>query len=53
MFSLAQQILGHLGVLLDLSPAVTALSPSILVMVAAVYLFRSAHRGRPSTAAIT
>ena len=53
VFSLAQQILGHLGVLLDLSPAVTALSPSILVMVAAVYLFRSAHRGRPSTAAIT
>ncbi len=46
VFSLAQQILGHLGVLLELSPAITALAPSILVMALAIYLFRSAHRGK-------
>ena len=53
VFSLGQQILGHLGVLLDLSPAVTALAPSILVMALAIYLFRSAHRGKPSAVSLT
>ncbi len=53
VFSLGQQILGHLGVLLDLSPAITALAPSILVMALAVYLFRSAHRQRSSAGSVT
>ena len=48
VFSLGQQIIGHLGLLLDVNPAVTALTPSILVMVAAIALFRNAHRGKPS-----
>ncbi len=53
VFSLGQQILGHLGLLLDVSPAVTALAPSILVMVLAIALFRSAHRGRSSAGSVT
>jgi lipopolysaccharide export system permease protein len=40
VFSLGQQITRHVGVLLDLSPAVTALGPSLLLTALAVYLFR-------------
>ena len=47
VFSLSQQILGRLGLLLDLSPAVTALAPSLLVIVLAIYLFRNTHRRKP------
>ncbi|HTR16549.1 MAG TPA: LPS export ABC transporter permease LptG [Acetobacteraceae bacterium] len=44
IFSMSQQIVDHLGLLLDLNPAVTALAPSLLLMALAVYLFRRAHR---------
>ena len=44
VFSLAQQIAGHLDLLLDLNPAAAALVPSLLLMGLAVYLFRRAHR---------
>lgn len=43
-FSLSQQILDHAGTLLDLSPAITTLAPSLLVIILAIYLFRHAHR---------
>lgn len=43
MFSLAQQITGRLGLLLDLSPAVTALLPPVVVIGLAVHLL---HRRR-------
>jgi len=46
VFSLSQQISGHLGLLLDLNPAITALAPSLLLMALAIYLFRRAHRPR-------
>ena len=50
VFSLAQQILGRLGQLLDLSPAATALAPALLVLAAAIALFpRSGGRARPAT----
>jgi lipopolysaccharide export system permease protein len=44
VFSLGQQIAGHLDVLLDLNPAVTSLAPSLMLMCLAVCLFRQAHR---------
>jgi lipopolysaccharide export system permease protein len=44
VFSLAQQIVGHLDLLLDLNPAATALGPSLVLIGLAVYLFRRAHR---------
>ncbi|HEV2678440.1 MAG TPA: LPS export ABC transporter permease LptG [Aliidongia sp.] len=44
VFSLTQQIAGHLDVLLDLDPAATALAPSLLLMGLAIYLFRRVHR---------
>ncbi len=44
VFSLSQQIVGHLDLLLDLNPVVAALAPSLLLMVLASYLFRRAHR---------
>ena len=44
VFSLVQQITGHLGLLLDLDPAMTALAPPCLLMVLAIYLFRGANR---------
>ncbi len=53
VFSLGQQILGHLGLLLGVHPAITALAPSVLVMALAVYLFRSTHRGRSSAGSVT
>ena len=43
-FSLGQQIVGHLDLLLDLNPATTMLAPSLLLMCLAVYLFNRAHR---------
>ena len=46
VFSLSQQILGHLGLLLELNPAATALAPSLLVIIVAVCLFRT-NRRRP------
>lgn len=44
VFSLVQQITDHVDLLFDLSPAATALVPSLLLMALAVYLFRRAHR---------
>ena len=44
VFSLFQQIAGHLDLLLDLNPAAAALVPSLLLMGLSVYLFRRAHR---------
>ncbi len=43
-YSLGQQILGRLGLLLGMSPAVAALAPPLLAMAASVYLFRRAYR---------
>lgn len=43
VFSLSQQITGHLGLLFDLSPALTATAPSVLLTAVAGYLFRRAH----------
>jgi lipopolysaccharide export system permease protein len=42
VFSLVQQIATHLGLLLNLSPAITATMPSFLLMAVALYLFRRA-----------
>ncbi len=50
-YSLGQQILERLGLLLGLSAAVGALAPPLLAMAAALYLFRrpgSGRRRRPS-----
>ena len=40
VFTLAQQITGYLGVLLDLGPATSALAPSLVLMGVAVHLYR-------------
>jgi lipopolysaccharide export system permease protein len=42
VFSLVQQITTYLGLLLNLSPALTATVPSVLLMALALYLFRRA-----------
>lgn len=42
VFSLVQQIASYLGLLLDLSPALTATLPSLAVMAVALHLIRSA-----------
>jgi lipopolysaccharide export system permease protein len=44
VFSLAQQIVGHLDLLLDLNPAATAIGPSLVLIGLSIYLFRRAHR---------
>ena len=44
VFSLFQQILSQLDLLLDLNPAATALAPSLLLIILSIYLFRHAHR---------
>lgn len=44
IFSLSQQIAGYLSLLLDLSPALTAITPSLLLMALSIHLFRRAHR---------
>lgn len=46
VFSLIQQIAGRLDLLLDLNPAVTALTPSFLLMALGVCLFQRMHRPR-------
>jgi lipopolysaccharide export system permease protein len=43
IFSLTQQITTYLGQLLNLSPALTATAPSIVLMALAFYLFRRAE----------
>ena len=43
-YSLGQQILERLGLLLGMSPAVGALAPPLLLMGGAAYLFRRMHR---------
>jgi lipopolysaccharide export system permease protein len=43
VFSLVEQITRYLGLLLDLSPALTATLPSFTLMAVALYLFRRAH----------
>ena len=44
VFSLGQQILDRLGLLVDLNPALTAMTPPLLVMGLAIVLFYRAHR---------
>jgi lipopolysaccharide export system permease protein len=44
VFSLIQQIAGHLDLLLDLNPAMTALTPSLLLIGLALYLLRRESR---------
>jgi len=44
VFTLVQQISAHLDLLLGLNPAVTAITPPLLLMALAIYLFRRAHR---------
>ena len=43
VFSLVQQITRYLGSLLDLSPALTATFPSLMLVAVAFYLLRRAH----------
>ncbi len=43
VFSLVQQILGHLGLLLNLNPALTALTPPLAVLLCAIHLLRPAQ----------
>jgi lipopolysaccharide export system permease protein len=43
-FTLVQQIGAHLDVLLDFNPAIAAMTPPLLTIAAALYLFRRAHR---------
>ena len=45
VFSLGQQIVGRLGLLLDVSPAITALSPPLLVIALAIHLLRRSNAG--------
>jgi lipopolysaccharide export system permease protein len=40
IFTLVQQITSYLGLLLNVSPALTATAPSIVLVALAVYLFR-------------
>ncbi|MBU6443404.1 MAG: LPS export ABC transporter permease LptG [Alphaproteobacteria bacterium] len=44
IFTLIQQIGAHLDVLLSLDPAVVAMLPPLILMAAAIYLFRRTHR---------
>lgn len=44
VFSLCQQIAGHLGLLLDLNPMVASLAPSLLLIALSLHLFRRAQR---------
>lgn len=44
IFTLCQQIAARLALLWDLNPALTALTPPLLLMALAVWLFRRAHR---------
>jgi len=44
VFSLSQQILERLGLLLDLNPAIAALTPSLLVIALAIYRLHYAQR---------
>ncbi len=44
VFSLVQQIAGRLELLLNLNPAVIALTPSFAVMALAIHLFQRMHR---------
>jgi lipopolysaccharide export system permease protein len=41
-FSLVQQITSYLGLLLNVSPALTATTPSIVLVALGVYFFRRA-----------
>lgn len=43
VFYLANQITGYLGLLLDLNAAATAMTPSLLLLLLALYLLRRAH----------
>ena len=43
VFSLVQQIIDHLGLLLKISPAMTATGPSLAVIALAVYLLRDVY----------
>ena len=44
VFSLSQQILSRVGLLMHVSPAITALAPPVLVFALSISLFRRAHR---------
>lgn len=43
VFSLSQQIAIHLGLLLNINPAVAAMTPSLILLTLAFYLFNRAH----------
>jgi lipopolysaccharide export system permease protein len=43
VFSLSQQIAVHLGLLLNINPAIAAMTPSLILMTVALYLFNRAH----------
>ena len=45
VFSLGQQIVGRLGLLLDVGPAITALFPPLLVIALAIHLLRRSRAG--------
>jgi lipopolysaccharide export system permease protein len=53
VYSLAQQVLSQIGLLLDLSPAISALAPPLLVMVAAVASFRDLYRPEEALVSVT
>ena len=44
VFSLVQQIVGHLDLLLDVNPAIAMLGPPLALMCLAVYLFNRSYR---------
>ena len=44
VFSLSQQIAGHLGLLLDFNPVIAALAPSLMLIALASHLFRHVRR---------
>jgi lipopolysaccharide export system permease protein len=44
VFTLVQQITSYLGLLLNVSPAFTATTPSVVLLALGVYLFRRAVR---------
>lgn len=46
VFSLVQEIVGRLGLLIDFNPAIAATAPSLLAIMISIYLFQRNHRPR-------
>ena len=53
VFSLGQQIVSRLGLLLDISPALVAVVPPLLVIALATWLLRARHRPRRRQASVS